>query len=115
MRLSERIRLKERQAEVARLALEQTMTELRHTSRAKLASRTALAVGFGGGLALGLWKGGRRKRVGKSRRSSDKQQRIDRRMRQSMPKHWLGHYLVWPFLLATARDFVVSQRPSRQG
>lgn len=118
MRLSTQIRLKERQAQVARRAFEQSMTELRRAWRRKLASRTALVLGFSGGLAAGFWRGGRRRHVPVARPPGEAAasgvRKGARRMRASLPPHWLGHYLVWPFLLSAARDFLVARRPGRQ-
>jgi hypothetical protein len=115
MRLTKQIELKARQAEVAKQALEHSATELRRTWHRKLASRSALVLGFSGGLAVGFWRGGRRRKRGRAAPDTSRSQNGTRRVRTSMPPHWLGHYLVWPFLLSTARDFVVSRRPSRQG
>lgn len=117
MRLTKQIRLKERQAEVARQALEQSATELRRTWRRKLASRGALVLGFSSGLAIGFWRGGRRVRAGAHSREPEHSRLRGgaERVRTSLPPHCLGHYLVWPFLLASARDFMVSRRPGRQG
>ncbi len=115
MRLTKQIRLKERQAEVAKQALEQSVADLRQAWRRKLASRGALVLGFSGGLAIGFWRGGRRRTTARAEPAGSGMRRGARRARTSLPPHWLGHYLVWPFLLTTARDFVVSRRPSRQG
>ncbi|MFL6649421.1 MAG: hypothetical protein ACJ8KO_15800 [Sulfurifustaceae bacterium] len=109
MKLRARIDQKERQAEQARLALHETTVELRRAVRARLASRTAMALGFAGGWLLG-W--GTRRRVRRKRQparvtASDK-------TRRGMPQNWFRSYFVWPFLLATARDFVVARRPSRR-
>lgn len=118
MGLSKQIRLKERQAEVARAAFEQSVTELRGAWRRKLASRSALVIGFSSGLAVGFWRGGRRRHraVPEARydRGPSRARRGAERVRTSLPPHWLGHYLVWPFLLSTARDYLVSRRPGRQ-
>jgi len=105
MNLTQRIKLKERQAELARDAFLQTYAELRHVLYRKLSSRTALVVGFGGGLLLGLLKGKRRRPAAAPATSP---------VRGSMPKHWLGSYFIWPFLLATARDLMIARRPSRE-
>lgn len=117
MRLTKQIRLKERQAEVAKQALEQSVTELRRTWRRKLASRGALVIGFSSGLAVGFWRGGRRRPRADARSGAPQASRLGegaKRVRTSLPPHWLGHYLVWPFLLSSARDFMVSRRPGRQ-
>lgn len=119
MRLTRQIRVKERQAEIAREAFEQTLKELRGAWRRKLASRGALALGFSGGLAMGFWRSGRRRRPRRvapgDGAASSRLRQGAQRVRASLPPHWLGHYLVWPFLLSTARDFMVSRRPGRQG
>ena len=106
MKLTRRIRLKEHQAEQARLALDENMVELRRVFNAKLASRTAMALGFGGGWLLG-WKVRHRKPKASPKAVTASQ-------RQGLPRHWMRSYFVWPFLLATARDYVVSRRPSRR-
>lgn len=109
MKLSQRIHLKELQAEQARLALRESVEELRRVLHERLASRTALAVGFGGGLLLGWSR--RRGRKAKPRRAGAA---VSARRRGGMPQNWLRSYFVWPFLLATARDFVLSRRPGRR-
>lgn len=102
MKLAARIKLKEKQIELARASLTESVRDARTVLHQRLSSRTALAIGFGGGVALG-WLGRRRRRPALP---------LPQRARESMPRHWLGHYIVWPFLLATARDWVVSRRPS---
>lgn len=115
MGLRKQIRLKERQAVLAREAFAQSMTELRGAWRRKLASRSALVLGFSGGLAVGFWRGRRRQRPRPEAQEHRGPARDGpSRVRSSLPPHWLGHYLVWPFLLSTARDFLVSRRPGRQ-
>lgn len=107
MKLLQRIHLKERQAEQARLALLQTVDEFRRVLHGRLASRTALAIGFGGGLLLG-WARRRNAKPGRAAAN------VAAGARPGMPKNWLRSYFVWPFLLATARDFVLSRRPGRR-
>lgn len=114
MRLRKRIRLKERQTEQARLALAQNTDEFKRALHAHLASRTALALGFAGGWLLG-WgrpRHGRRRQHGREvrQRATEATQRATR----GMPAHWLRSYLIWPFVLATLRDYVVAHRPSRR-
>ncbi len=109
MKLSQRIRLKELQAEQARLALRESVEEFRRVLHERLASRTALAVGFGGGLLLGWSR--RRARKAQPGRAAEP---VSARARRGMPQNWLRSYFVWPFLLATARDFVLSRRPGRR-
>ena len=102
MKLAARIKVKEKQIELARSSLTESMRDVRTVLHQRLSSRTALAIGFGSGVAIG-WLGRRRQRPTLP---------LPGRARESMPRHWLGHYIVWPFLLATARDWVVSRRPS---
>lgn len=109
MKLTRQIRLKERQIEQARLALKDSTAEFKRVLRERLSSRTALALGFAGGLVVGWSRGGRRRRPVKARVRDAAQQ-----VKRGLPPHWLGGYLVWPFVLATARDFVVARRPSRR-
>lgn len=109
MKLTRQIRLKERQVEQARLALEESSAELRRVLHERLSSRTALALGFAGGLLFGWSQGGKRSRPAKV-----KVRDAAREVKSSLPPHWLAGYLVWPFVLATARDFVVARRPSRR-
>lgn len=104
MKLLQSITIKERQAQLARDAFFQSYRELKHVLYRKLSSRTALVIGFSTGLALGVLKGKRRRPTAAP----------SQRVRGSMPKHWLGSYIVWPFLLATARDLIISRRPSRE-
>lgn len=111
--LARRIRLKEREIEQARLALRQSTDEFRRVLRERLASRTALAVGFAGGLLLG-WQQRRRRRAKRSRSAAAKGDGTRlKRAAGGLPPHWLRSYVVWPFLLATARDALVSRRPTR--
>lgn len=109
MKLAQRIRLKERQAEQARLALQDNTAEFRRVLHAKLASRTAMALGFGGGWLLGL---SIQRRYRKPKPAVAPAATASQR--QGLPRHWLRSYFVWPFLLATARDYLVSHRPSRK-
>lgn len=109
MRLSQRILLKERQAEQARLALRENVEEFRRVLHERLASRAALAVGFGGGLLLGWSRRRRHMKPGRATAAA-----VTNGTRRGMPQHWLRSYFVWPFLLATARDFVLSRRPGRR-
>ena len=108
MNLRGQIRLKERQITQAHLAMHDTRSEFKRVLHDRLSSRTALAVGFTGGLLLGWSRRKKPRKPAKSRvRDASKQ------VKQSMPPHWLGSYLIWPFVLATARDYMVSRRPSR--
>lgn len=109
MKLKAQIDLKERQADVARLALQETTVELRRVVRARLASRTAMALGFAGGWLLG-W--GARRRPARKRRAA--RAAGGNNARRGMPSNWIRSYFIWPFLLATARDFMVARRPSRR-
>lgn len=104
MKLQRRIKLKEREMELARATIAESYNDVRRVLHRRLASRTALVVGFGTGMALGLLK---------RRRRTMPRLELPKQARESMPKHWLGHYIVWPFLLATARDWVVSRRPTQ--
>lgn len=104
MTLQQRIRYKAREIELARATIAESYGDIRQLIHRRLASRTALAIGFGSGLALGLLK---------RRRGARPRLQLPRQAREAMPKHWLGHYIVWPFLLATARDWVVSRRPTQ--
>lgn len=103
MKLQGRIKLKEREIELARATIAESYGDMRQVLHRRLASRTALVVSFGTGVALGLLKRRQRKAP---------RLELPQQARESMPKHWLGHYIVWPFLLATARDWVVSRRPT---
>ncbi|GEM_PF-3815138 len=109
MRLAQRIRIKERQAEQARLALNESIAEFRRVLHERLASRTAMALGFGGGLLLG-WS----RRRGRRAKAKTAAQTARAGTRRGLPKTWVRSYFVWPFLLATARDFMLSHRPSRR-
>ena len=104
MKLERHIKLKEREIELARATIAESYGDIRHVLHRRLSSRTALVAGFGTGVALGLLK---------RRRREASRLELQKQARESMPKHWLGHYIVWPFLLATARDWVVSRRPNR--
>lgn len=95
--------------EQARQAFQQNVGNFKHTLHARLSSRTALALGFAGGLLLG-----RRYRTTRSAKTGKRGQAAAQRVKQSLPPHWLGGYLIWPFVLATARDFVVTHRPGRR-
>ena len=103
MNWAHRVRMKEREIELARATITESVGEMRALVRRRLTSRTAMAVGFGSGVVLGLLGRRRRPRV-----------QLPKQAREAMPKHWFGHYIVWPFLLATARDWVVAQRPTPQ-
>ncbi|HEX7045649.1 MAG TPA: hypothetical protein VF203_13665 [Burkholderiales bacterium] len=112
MKLMRDIRLKERQIAQARIALAQSADELQRVLQERLASRTALALGFAGGLLAG-WSRGRRRRA--ARRMTPARERVrgvTKQAKESLPPHWLGSYLVWPFVLATARDLMVARRPT---
>jgi hypothetical protein len=118
-----RIRRKERELELAQRALRQNSEEFRRVLQAKLSSRTALVAGFAGGLLFG-WSQGRRRRARRVRpagaragaaRAGEESglRRARRRVTEGMPPHWLRSYIVWPFLLASARDVLVERRPTR--
>lgn len=107
MKLQGRIKLKEREIELARETVVESYADMRRVLHRRLSSRTALALSFGSGVALGLLRRRRRQAEPRPRRLE-----LPKQAREAMPKHWLGHYIVWPFLLATARDWVVSRRPS---
>jgi len=81
---------------------------------ARLSSRTAMALGFAGGLMLGRRQRARSARSG-APAAKTRVRAAARRVKQSLPPHWLGNYLLWPLVLASARDFVVTHRPSRGG
>lgn len=100
MKLQQQIRLKERQAEQAQAALDESTQEFRRVVYARLSSKTALALSFSGGWVLGWW------RMKHRRRSNAK--RVSERL--GMPRHWLGHHIVWPFLLGTVHDYLLSRR-----
>ena len=102
MKLMQRIRLKESEAQQARLALEESIRELKRALHYKLSSRTAMIVGFAGGWLLG-WRPRRRSRS-----------QHGRAITSHLPRHWLRSYFVWPFLLRTARDYLLVHRPSRR-
>lgn len=116
MNLRGRIRRKEREIELARRALRQSSEEFRRVLHAKLSSRTALVAGFAGGVFLG-WQQRRRQRrtrpPPRAHQEGGRVRRLGRRATEGMPPHWLRSYIVWPFLLATARDAVVGSRPRR--
>jgi len=112
MKLMRDIRLKERQIARARIALAQSADEFQRVLQERLASRTALALGFAGGLLAG-WSRGRRRRA--ARRTTPARERargVAKQTKESLPPHWLSSYLVWPFVLATARDLIVARRPT---
>lgn len=107
MNLQQRIKVKERQARLARAAFVQSYAELKHVLYRKLSSRTALTVGFTGGLALGWLKG-------KPRKHKPAAASLTQQARASMPRNWLGSYIIWPFVLASARDLLIARRPGRE-
>ena len=107
MKLEQRIKIKERQVQLARTALVQSYSELKNVLYRKLSSRTALIVGFTGGLALGWLKG-------KPRKHKPAAASLTQQARASMPRNWLGSYIIWPFVLASARDLLIARRPSRE-
>lgn len=102
MKLDEQLSIKQRQIDLARATLNESYADFRQVLHRRLSSRTALALGFGSGVALGWLK----------RRRREPRVELPARAREAMPKHWFGHYIVWPFLLATARDWVVQHRPN---
>ena len=102
MKLDEQLSIKQRQIDLARATLSESYADFRRVLHRRLSSRTALALGFGSGVALGWLK----------RRRREPRVELPARAREAMPKHWFGHYIVWPFLLATARDWVVQHRPN---
>lgn len=110
MKLQGRIKLKEREIELARETIAESYGDMRRVLHRRLSSRTALVLSFGSGVALGLLRRRRRQAAEPRPRKLE----LPKQAREAMPKHWLGHYIVWPFLLATARDWVVSRRPSSQ-
>ena len=110
MKLKGRIKLKEREIELARETIAESYGDIRRVMHRRLSSRTALVLSFGSGVALGLLRRRRRQASEPEHHGVE----LPKRARESMPKHWLGHYIVWPFLLATARDWVVSRRPGSQ-
>lgn len=118
MNLRGRIRRKEREIELAQRALRSSSEEFRRVLHAKLSSRTALVAGFAGGMLLG-WRQGRRRRARPEGLPLERAggetpvRRARRRATEGMPPHWLRSYIVWPFLLATARDALVEHRPTR--
>lgn len=103
MNWERRVRMKEHEIELARATVIESLSDMRAAMRRRLTSRTAMALSFGGGVALGLLRRRRRPRL-----------ELPKQAREAMPKHWFGHYIVWPFLLATARDWVVARRPTSQ-
>lgn len=109
MTLQQRIKVKEREIELARATMAESYRDIRHVLHRRMASRTALMASFGSGVLLGLLKRRRRPQP-----TGPKQARLQlpKQAREAMPKHWLGHYIVWPFLLATARDWVMARRPT---
>lgn len=102
MKLHQQIRLKERQAEQAQASLEESLQEFQRVVHARMSSKTALALSFSGGWALGWWRMKQRRRSRVKRMSE----------RLGMPQHWLGHHIVWPFLLGTVHDYLLSRRRS---
>lgn len=105
MKLEQQLAVKQRQIDLARDTLNESVADFRRVLHRRLSSRTALAVGFGSGVALGWLK----------RRRRGPRVQLPARAREAMPRHWFGHYIVWPFLLATARDWVVQHRPGSTG
>ena len=118
MNLRGRIRLKEREIELAQRALIQSREDFGRVLHAKLSSRSALVAGFAGGVLLGR-RQRRRQRARHAPRRRERQgaesgmRRARRRATEGMPPHWLRSYIVWPFLLASARDALVDRRPTR--
>lgn len=108
MKWQQRIKVKEREIELARATMAESYRDIRHVLHRRLASRAALVVSFGSGVLLGLLKRKRRPAMPRHARLE-----LPKQAREAMPKHWLGHYIVWPFLLATARDWVVARRPTQ--
>lgn len=107
MKLTQHIKLKEREIELARETVARSYAEARHVLRQRLSSRKALVLSFGSGVVLGLLK--------RRRPRHEPRVQLPKQAREAMPKHWFGHYIVWPFLLATARDWVVAHRPTPHG
>lgn len=112
MKLMRDIRLKERQIAQARVALAQSTDEFRRVLQERLASRTALALGFAGGLLAGWSRGRRRRAARRATPAREHARSVGRQAKESLPPHWLSSYLIWPFVLATARDFIVTRRPT---
>ncbi len=110
MKLQGRIKLKEREIALARETIAESYGDVRRVLHRRLSSRAALVISFGSGVAIGLLRRRRHQPVD----TRPNKLELPKHARESMPKHWLGHYIVWPFLLATARDWVVSRRPSSQ-
>lgn len=108
MGIAQRIRLKEREAIQAREALGESVELFQQVLHERLASRSAMAAGFAAGLWLG-WRRRSRRRQPEALHSKTKASGTS-----TLPRNWLGSYFVWPFLLATARDLVLSRRPSRR-
>lgn len=102
MKLKQQIRMKELQVERAHMALTEGMQEMRRVWRGRLSSKAALALSFSGGWVIGWWRLRHRRRHAQSR------ERL--RDRVGLPPHWLGHHLIWPFLLGTAHDYLLSRR-----
>lgn len=102
MKLSQRLKIKERQVRLARAAFTESYADAKRVLYRRLSSRTALVMGFSSGLALG-WVNGKRRPASRS---------LSKRVRTSLPRHWLGNYFIWPVLLGTARDLVVGKSKS---
>jgi hypothetical protein len=109
MKLKQQIRMKELQVERAHSALNESMQEMRRVWRGRLSSKAALALSFSGGWVLGWWRLRHRRR--QRERLAHSSERL--RDRLGLPPHWLGHYLIWPFLLGTAHDYLLSRRAGK--
>ncbi|MBI3897082.1 MAG: hypothetical protein HY308_02165 [Gammaproteobacteria bacterium] len=106
MKLKHQLRTKERQLELAQAALQQSTAEFKHVLHGKLASKTALVMGFSGGWLMGFWR---------SRRQARRPKAADgMRERLGLTPHWLAHHVVWPAVLATVYDYLLSRRPNKQ-
>jgi len=108
MKVKQQIRLKELQLQRAQAAFDESLDEMGRIWHARLSSKAALALSFSGGWLIGWWRW--RKRA----RHSPLPARAVLRDKLGLPPHWLGHYLIWPFLLGTAHDYLLSRRPTRK-